>query len=184
MKSQTTTWDVKNLLSNGVNYLSTGAGFLPSRGNPSKLPYISIAWSPQTGNSMIPIQAWHVFLRGDRWGLLTAPSAVPGYTVIVYNWRGEKISSCDHLEQKLAILSSISQYLGLKELRNDYVFSSSKFLKCQVISGEFLKFLNHLLLYFTIFSVTLSYKGGPRANRYKGEISPLGEITPVTPIYS
>ena len=46
MKSQTTTWDVKNLLSTGVTYLSTGAGFLPCRGNPFKLPYISIVWFP------------------------------------------------------------------------------------------------------------------------------------------
>ena len=29
-KSQTTTWDVQNLVNNGINYLSTGAGFQPS----------------------------------------------------------------------------------------------------------------------------------------------------------
>ena len=29
-KSQTTTWDVWNPKNNGINYLSTGAGFLPS----------------------------------------------------------------------------------------------------------------------------------------------------------
>ena len=27
---QLTTWDVRNLANNGINYLSTGAGFLPS----------------------------------------------------------------------------------------------------------------------------------------------------------
>ncbi len=29
-KSQTTTWDVQNPVNNGINYLLTGAGFLPS----------------------------------------------------------------------------------------------------------------------------------------------------------
>ena len=29
-KSQTTTWDVYNLVNNGIYYLSTGAGFQPS----------------------------------------------------------------------------------------------------------------------------------------------------------
>ena len=29
-KSQTTTWDVCNLVKSGINYLSTGAGYLPS----------------------------------------------------------------------------------------------------------------------------------------------------------
>ena len=29
-KSQTTTWHIQNLVNNGINYLSTGAGFLPS----------------------------------------------------------------------------------------------------------------------------------------------------------
>ena len=68
-KSQTTTWDVQNPISNGISYLSNGAGFLPSSvfllfgvfphlfwRTPTKSPDISWVLSTLTRNQ--PIFCW------------------------------------------------------------------------------------------------------------------------------
>ena len=68
-KSQTTTWDVQNPISNGISHLPTGAGFLPSSvfllfgvfphlfwRTPTKSPDISWVLSTLTRNQ--PIFCW------------------------------------------------------------------------------------------------------------------------------